>query len=194
MSIRLIIIGVILAAVVASVGGFFLYQKSIVSDLESTIAEKDKQIFSLTEQIAGLQQDKLRLEVSNQTLTSELDRKADETKEAFEEIAVLREKDAESRTRLNEVETILRDQQRLKRIETIRLSRKASLLLRLMDKQTRCYAENFDRVGEGKCVRGKFVPNGDRLVPTATPVIETPEATEPTEPIVAPIETGEAVE
>ena len=190
MSIRLIIIAVVVAAVISAVGGFFLYQKSIVSDLESIIAAKDQQIFSLTEQIAGLREDKLKLEVSNQTLTSELDRKANETKAAFEEIAVLREKDAESRARLNEVETILRNQQRLKRIETIRLSRKASLLLRLMDKNVRCYAENFDRVGEGKCIRGKFVPNGDRLVPKATPVIETPEATEPTEPI----ETGESVE
>lgn len=169
MGIRLIIIGIILAAVVSAVGGFFLYQKSIVSDLEDIIAGKDQQIFVLSEQIAGLEFDKLKLEVSNQSLTAEIDRKASETKEAYEEISILREKDAVSQTRLNEIETLLRDRQRLERIENIRLSRKASLLLRLMDKNIKCYAENFDRVGEGKCIRGKFVPNGDRLVPKEAP-------------------------
>lgn len=169
MGIKLIIIGIVLAVIVSAVGGFFLYQKSIVSGLEDIIAKKDLEIFGLSEQIAGLEIDKLKLEVSNSTLTSEIDRKANETKEAYEEIALLREKDSVSQARLHNIETALRDQKRLERIENIRLSRRASLLLRLMDKNVKCYAENFDRVGEGKCIRGKFVLTGERLVPVEAP-------------------------
>jgi len=166
--IRLIIVGVILAAVMSAIGGFFLYQKSIVNGLERTIVQKDKKINVLKEQIAGLELDNTKLKISNQSLTVEIDRKNNETREAYEEIAVLRSKDAESQTRLGAIEAKLKDRERLDRIENIRNSKKASLLLRLMDKNVRCYVENFDRVSEGKCVMGKFIPHGGRLAPEDT--------------------------
>lgn len=160
---KLMIMAIAIVAVLAAIGGFYAYQKSLISDLQGIIETKDQEIRVLQEQIAGLEIDVLQLETSNQSLVSEIDRKAAETQEAYEEIATLRASDAASQTRLNEVETKLRDRERLERIEAIRLSKKASLLLRIMDKNIKCYVENFDRVGEGKCTSGKFVPNGERF-------------------------------
>lgn len=160
---KLMIMAVVIVAVLAAIGGFYAYQKSIVNDLQDIIENKDQEIHVLQEQIAGLEIDVLQLKISNQSLVGEIDRKAAETQEAYEEIATLRASDAESQVRLNEFETKLRDRERLERVENIRLSRKVSLLLRLMDRSVKCYVENFDRVGEGKCVSGKFVPNGERF-------------------------------
>ena len=163
MFIKLMIMAVVIVAVLTAIGGFYAYQKSLMNDLQDIIENKDQEIHVLQEQIAGLEIDVLQLETSNQSLVSEIDRKAAETRETIEELTILRLRDAESQTRLNEFETKLRDQERLDRVEAIRSSRKASLLLRLMDRSIKCYVENFDRVGEGKCISGKFVPNGERF-------------------------------
>ena len=55
-------------------------------------------------------------------------------------------------------------QDRAKRLQTIRNSRRASLLLRLQNKSIKCWVENFDRF-DGKCIRGKWVIDGERFVP-----------------------------
>lgn len=163
MGIRLIIIGVIIAAIMAAVGGFFLYQKSIVNDLEAIIVLKDQEIHTLREQVAGLEIDNIQLKISNQAMVEEIDRKVSETKEAYAEIAKLNAADAASRERLNQVETLLTDKARASKLDRIRNSRKASLLLRLLDREIKCYIENFHRVGEGRCIAGKFVPTGERF-------------------------------
>lgn len=84
----------------------------------------------------------------------------------FEEIRILREKDIQSASRLQKVEGILRDSNRQKRLDAVRDSRRASLLLKLMNNNVKCYAEHFNEVN-GRCIRGKWVPDGTRLVPLA---------------------------
>lgn len=168
---KLAIAAIIVAVISAAVGGFFLYQRSIVSGLEKQIADKQLTIDAQKAQITGLQLDKEKLELSNSSLEGEINRKSEETKSVFEEIQRLRQKDIESVNRLQKVEGILRDSNRQKRLDAVRDSRKASLLLRLMNKNVKCYAENFNRV-DGRCVRGKWVKDGDRLVPV---VPSTPE-------------------
>lgn len=157
MSIRLILIGLAVLAIITAVSGTIYAAKSYVDGLNETITQQQ-------EQIAVLKIDNAKLAISNESLESEITRKSDEMKEAFAEITRLRKSDAESETRLNNIEIMLRDQERAKRLQTIRNSRKASLLLRLTNKNIKCYIENFDRF-DGKCIRGKFVPTGERFVP-----------------------------
>lgn len=151
MSIRLILIGLAALAIVSAIGGTIMAAKSYVNGLNETITEQQ-------EQIAGLEIDKAKLSISNESLENEITRKSNETKEAFEEITRLRIVDIESNSRLNQVETKLRDQERAKRITIIRNSRKASLLLRLTNKAIKCYIENFDQFN-GKCVNGQWKGN-----------------------------------
>lgn len=157
MSLKFILIGLAALAIISAIGGTIVAAKSYVDGL-------NKQITQQQEQIAGLEIDKSKLEISNNSLENELSRKTEETKAAFDEISRLRKADTESQTRLNEIEKTLRDQERTERLNNIRNSRKTSLLLRLMDKQVKCYTENFDRF-DGKCIRGNFVNDGERLVP-----------------------------
>jgi len=157
MSIRLILIGLAALAIVTAIGGAIYAAESYVSGLNETITQQQ-------EQIAVLEIDNAKLEISNESLENEITRKSDEMKEAFAEITRLRKSDAESETRLNEIEILLRDQERAKRLQTIRNSRRASLLLRLQNKQIKCWAENFDRF-DGKCIRGRWVIDGERFVP-----------------------------
>ena len=173
LGLKLMIAAIIIAAVTATIGGFWLYQKSIISDLESKIADQQKTINVQKEQIAGLIIDKQKLQTSNNSLEGEIKRKADETKAAYAEIDQLRKKDLESDSRLQAVEKQLRDKERLQRIEAIRNSQKATLLIRIMDQNIKCFADHFDDVN-GKCILGRWVPTGGRLVP------KTPPTTPPT--------------
>ena len=94
---KIMIAVIVMAVISATVGGFFLYQKSIVAGLQKTITEQAEEIKVLTA-------NNVKLEISNESLEKEIDRKAEETKNAYEEIARLREKDILSVTRINEVE------------------------------------------------------------------------------------------
>jgi len=157
MSIKLILIGLAALAIISAVGGTIYAAKSYVDGLNEQITQQQ-------EQIAVLEIDKAKLEISNISLENEITRKSDEMKEAFAEITRLRKSDAESETRLNEIEILLRDQERAKRVQAIRNSRRASLLLRLQNKNIKCWVENFDRF-DGKCIRGRWVIDGERFVP-----------------------------
>lgn len=166
---KIAIVAIIIATISAGIGGFWLYQKSIINGLNDKITEQGKTITKLQEKNASLILDKQKLEASNASLESEINRKATETKEAYGEITRLRAKDIESASRIQDIQKQLRDKVMLQRHEAVRNSRKASLLINLINKSIACYAENFDKV-DGKCIRGKWVPDGGRLVPVAPPV------------------------
>lgn len=173
LGLKIAIVTIIIAVISAAVGGFFLYQRSIVSGLEDQIAEKQKIINTQKEQIAGLIIDTEKLKTSNSSLESEIKRKSDETKDVFAEIQRLRKKDIESAGRLRQIEGRLRNSNRLKRVDALRTSRRASLLLRLQNNNIRCYAENFNKV-KGRCIRGKWVDDGTRLVPARPAATKEP--------------------
>ncbi len=161
MSLRLIIIGIVALTIVTAVGGTIYAAKAHLDGLNATITSQQ-------EQIAGLTTDLAMALASNESLQRENDRKAEESKGVREELERLRKSDAESQERLTEIQRKLRSAEEIKRRKAIRNSRKASLLLRLVNKDIKCQIENFDRV-DGKCVRGRWVETGKRLVPKVTP-------------------------
>ena len=148
---KFILIGLAALAIVAAIGGTIVAAKAYVQGLNDTITLQQ-------EQIAGLEIDNVKLSISNESLESLILRKSQETKEAFEEITRLRILDAEADRRLHEIQVMLRDQDRAKRIDVIRNSRKASLLLRITNKNIKCWVEKFDRFN-GKCVSGQWREN-----------------------------------
>lgn len=153
------IYGIAALIVVAAVGGFFAYQRSIVSSLENTIKEKEAEIGTLKEQVAGLIIDNEKLKTSNDSLEKEIDRRAAEVLKVYEDLDKLRREDTASRSRLIELERKVADQERVKQLDRIRESRKASLLLKIINDNIKCEVANFEKVGLGKCVNGRFVPN-----------------------------------
>lgn len=165
MNIKFIIIGLAALFIVAAVGGTIYAVQSHIEGLNEKITEQQ-------EQIAGLEIDKKKLEISNESLKKENDRKAEEAASIRAELEKFRKVDAASKQRLLEVERKLRDYENVKRHEAIRQSRKASLLLRLINADIKCQIENFDRV-DGKCIRGKFVVDDGRLVEESGTTKET---------------------
>lgn len=152
------IYGIISLVVIATVGGFFFHQRSIVSSLETTIKEKDQEIVLLQEQVSGLIIDKEKLTQSNLSLETEIDRRVQEVQKVYDDLAKLQKLDQVSQTRIVQLERKINDQERIEQLDRIRASRKASLLLRIINNNVECEIENWDRVGLGKCVNGQFRP------------------------------------
>lgn len=143
---------------IAAVSGFFFYQRSIVSSLEKTIQEKDTEITLLQEQVSGLVIDKEKLTQSNTSLEKEIDRRIQEVQKVYDDLAKLQKEDQVSQTRIVELERKVNNQERIEQLDRIRESRKASLLLRIINNNIECEIENWERVGLGKCVNGQFRP------------------------------------
>lgn len=155
--IRIAIFALIALAIVSTIGGYFYFQERQITGLQNKITQQQQQI-------AGMVIDFELLKTSHDTLVNEVVRKVEEMAEARLELHELRTADDASRKRVNELETKLEDQDRKKRIDAIRTSKKASLLLRLTNKDLKCFLENFNRIN-GTCIHGKFVIDGERLVP-----------------------------
>ena len=150
-----ILIGLAALVIVTVVAGTIYAYKSHVTELNNQITKQQ-------ETIAELTIDNEQLKASNQTLQNEITRRVTEAKEIREELTRIREADSTSRSRLADIQRQLADYERQARIERIRESSKASLLLRLINKNVKCYTDNFDRF-DGKCISGKFVKNGERF-------------------------------
>lgn len=147
-----IIGGIAIAAVVA---GFWFYQRSIVSNLEDKIAEKDRKIEELNVEITGLRIDNERLTLSNQSLERERERLVEDAATIREEIEEVNRLRDESQQRLNEFEQKQRDTERQERIKAIREGERASLLLGIINRNLDCFVDNFERT-DGTCINGEF--------------------------------------
>lgn len=151
------------------VGGFWLYQKNLVSNLRSEIAKKEQEI-------VVLKVDNEKLKISNESLEKEIQRKNEETKAAYEEILRLEKSDADSRKRLTSIEQKLRDSERKKKSEEIRNSKKIESALKTLDINTKCFIENFNRV-DGECVNGKWIISTTPKVPSLSDIEDLKETT-----------------
>lgn len=149
---KYIIIGILITAVV---GGFWLYQRNIVSSLQDQIREKDAKIEVLNNQIAGLIIDNDRLKASNDSLVVERDRLIAQADAIRKEIELVNQLRNESEERIREFEEQARDRERQERIEAIRKGRRAQLLLNFTNDNIECFVENFERV-DGTCIQGEF--------------------------------------
>ncbi|MBE0619432.1 MAG: hypothetical protein IH605_02460 [Burkholderiales bacterium] len=162
---RVAILGVVLAAVAGAVFKVtaFLHEKDLM------IQERDQQILNLNAQVAGLRIDADRLKNSNASLEGEIAKKRDELAQAELEAKKISLADQASSKRLGELERKLNDQERIAKIERLSRSRRADLVLKIVNRSAECELENFFRT-DGECKAGKWIPAGDRLVPKA----ETP--------------------
>ena len=167
--IRLAVVGVILAVL----AGAAVKITSYLSAKDAAIHERDQLILNLNAQVAGLRIDKERLMQSNASLEQEVGQKRDELARAQAETKKLNLADQASSKRLGELERKLNDQQRIAKIEHLRNSSHADLLLQTVNNSAKCEIENFFRTG-GTCKSGKWVPEGERLVPNVEKAAEAP--------------------
>ncbi len=166
---RVALLGVILAAVAGAVFKVtaFLHEKDLM------IQERDQQILNLNAKVAGMRIDADRLKQSNASLEAEVNKKRDELAQAELEAKKINLADQASSKRLGELERKLSDQDRIAKIERLSRSRRADLVLKIVNSSTECELENYFRT-DGQCKAGKWVPEGERLVPKA----ETPAQTQ----------------
>lgn len=150
----MLIVGVILTAII---GGGWTYITWHTQKLEETITKQQ-------EQIAELTIEKTALQSSVSVLQTQLNQQRLEASKSIEETIRLRQSDVESKARLASVLKQLSDLEKQQKISTGLKGEKQSLILRLMDKQVKCEMENFYNV-DGKCIRGQYIKNGERLVP-----------------------------
>lgn len=162
------ITAIIITVAVLLVGGFWLYQKNLVSNLRSEIAKKEQEI-------VVLKVDNEKLKISNESLEKEIQRKIEETKAAYEEILRLEKSDSESRKRLTTIEQRLRDSERKKKSEEIRNSKNIEKALKTLDVNTKCFIENFNRI-DGECINGKWVLSSSPKVPSLSDIEDLKEA------------------
>ena len=162
---RVALLGVILAAVAGAV----FKVTSYLHDKDLMIQERDQQILNLNAQVAGMKIDSDRLKQSNASLEAEVAKKRDELAQAELEAKKISLADQESSRRLGELERKLNNQDRIAKIERLSRSRRADLVLKIVNRSTECELDNFFRT-DGQCKGGKWVPEGGRLVPkTETP-------------------------
>lgn len=157
---KLIIATVVVAIVTATIGGYWLYQKSLVDGLQN-------QIVGLQNLVAEMVIANESLKLSNESLELKIDAQVEQNKQIREEITRLKVIDDAASARLAEYESQLRDIERKEKLARLLKSRMASLLLRKMDANIRCEVIHFEEI-DGKCVEGQWIKTGERLVPKDT--------------------------
>jgi len=160
MGIKLMIAAIIIAVITASIGGYWLYQKSLVEGLQN-------QIVALQEKNAELIIANEALKLSNTSLEMKIEAEVAQNKSIREELTRLKVIDDAAQSKLSEYENQIRDIERRKRIARLLKTRASSLLLRKMDANIRCEVKHFEEI-DGKCIEGKWLKTGERLVPLIT--------------------------
>jgi uncharacterized protein YoxC len=171
---RLAIVGVIVAALAAAA----FKVTSYLNEKDRMVQERDQQILNLNAQVTGLRLDNERLTQSNASLAADLNKKRDELARAQMEASSLRTTDATSAKRLNDLERKLSDRERLEQVERLRNSRRAELVLQIVNRSAKCELENFFQTG-GTCKSGVWVKDGERLTPIVLPAAAQPDAGQP---------------
>ena len=160
---KFIIMGVAALAITTAVGGFFLYQRSIVSGLNDQIVTLENTVREKDSIIQGQRLDMQKLELSNASLEQTIERQERERENWLMVLEESQRSNQASQERLLELEKRLTDQDRQNRIEAIRNSRKASLLLRIVNRNIECEIENFSNPAGGRCVSGRWIPNQNNV-------------------------------
>lgn len=96
---------------------------------------------------------------ANDSLQAQLLRKTQEAGDINTERAVALATNAVITQRLNSVQDLLNSQDRIKRQNELRQSKKAQLLLEIYNANVTCWAKNFGRL-DGVCRAGQWVANG----------------------------------
>ena len=136
MGTKLLIFGVIVVLIGTVVGGGYHLLQNNIDDLKA-------QVKTQQEQIAGLEIDKKALEDIVDSKEQEIRNRQDEFNAAIAEIDELRNANQESNNRLAEAERRLNDLAKKQQGARVRNSRRADLLLHLMEKNLNCEIANF---------------------------------------------------
>jgi uncharacterized protein YoxC len=169
--VRFAIIGVIVAALSAVAIKVTMY----LSEKDRMVQERDQQILNLKAEVTGLRLDNERLTQSNASLAADRDRKRDDLARVQTELTVLRATDMSSAKRLGELQLKLNDREHLEQMEQLRKSRRAELVLRVVNKSAKCEVDNFFKT-DGACRNGEWVKKDERLVPLPSPTQPSAEA------------------
>ena len=155
---------IIVTFITASVGGFWLTQNNLIDGYKKQIEQRDKTINQLKAELKQAQTDKELAIASNESLQLALDKRTKDMVEAARALERLEQLDEDSRNRILALEKEITSSEQRDKLERIRQSRKATLLLRKTNSFWDCWVENFDK-SDGKCIVGKFVKDGERVVP-----------------------------
>jgi predicted RNase H-like nuclease (RuvC/YqgF family) len=157
---RLAVAGVILAII----AGVIFKVTSYLHEKDRMVQDRDQQILDLRTKVEGMRLDNDRLKQSVSSLEMDVARKREELAQAQREAQRLSFTDQASNKRLADLERKLNDQERMAKIERLKTSRHAELVLKTVNTSAKCEIENFFRTG-GQCKNGKWVLEGERLVP-----------------------------
>lgn len=146
---RFLLYGIAALLITAVVGGFWVYQRSIVSSLENRVQQ-------LTAENEQLKLEIQRKDITIKTLEKMLAKKDEDIKKMIEEIEKNRKIVEESQQRLKSALEKLNDYERKERLQKLLESRKRELILKYMNKNVKCWIENFHRT-DGECVQGRWV-------------------------------------
>ncbi len=150
----LLILGVVL--ILGVIGGFFLYQKSIINDLNKKIEEKQKQILALNLVNNELKRDNDSLKSVLEITKNDLERKEREIEEIRNFYKKVEEEGRKTQEKIRKLQEEIFKEKNIERRKNIRSSSKSSLLLKKENDNIKCFIENFSR--EGICKNGKFYP------------------------------------
>jgi len=145
----LIAYGMLMFIVSAVVGGFWWYQRSVVSSLE-------KRIENLIAENETLKLERQKNLMTIETLNRAIIKKENEIEEILKELEKNRRIVEDSQKRLETALNRLQDYERRERVTNLLKSRKRELILKYLNDNIQCWIENFDKVG-GECIQGKWV-------------------------------------
>ena len=163
MWLRLALVGVIVLAVAAAVHKFTTF----LGDKDRMIQQRDQEIVNLNARVAGMKLDVDRLQQSNASLETEVRQKIEEAAQARQESNALRATDAVSAKRQGDLERRLNDRERIEQVDRVAHSRRAELVVRVVNRSAKCEIEHFF-ASEGQCRNGDWVaPPAPKDVPAA---------------------------
>jgi len=152
--------GIVLAFGALIINNHFDQQNKVVAGYEQIVKEKDILIHNLEEQVAGLIIDKNSLTISNNSLEIHIGSLHETIDRVIEETQRIINSDGAFERRQAELERLIADEVRQDRIEAVRNSRKAQLLLNYINSNTECWIANFDKV-DGTCIQGIWRPEAN---------------------------------
>jgi predicted RNase H-like nuclease (RuvC/YqgF family) len=159
--------GVVLIALATAVHKF----SSFLAEKDLMIQERDQQILNLNAKVEGMRIDNERLRTSNTSLEQDLRRKIDEAAQARQEASTLRVTDVSSAQRRNELERKLADRERVEQVDRLTHSRRAELVVRVVNRSAKCEIENFFQI-DGQCRNGVWTPANAKAAASAAAATE----------------------
>jgi hypothetical protein len=146
----------ILLAVGLGINAVKNYFENRAEERAAILIKKDAEINSLKEKVAGQLIDIDRLKVSNESLKVERDAKVEQIMIAREEMFKAQESDKKAQDELAKLSAEISSIERRERIEKIRSTEKATLVLRIANDNVACEAQHLFK--RGRCVMGRFIP------------------------------------